>query len=345
MKTAVYYNNHDVRIEEREKPSPGPGEITVRVMASGICGSDIMEWYRIKKAPLVPGHEIAGEVLETGKGVSRFKPGDRVVVNHHVPCNTCYYCLHDRHTACETLHTTNFFPGGFSEYVLVPEMNVDRGVFVLPDSISYEDGSFVEPLACVVRAQRMAKFKPGMTVLVLGSGIAGLLHIMLVKALGAGRIIATDVSEYRMNAASKAGAEHVISGSEAVPEKVKEVNGGRGADLVIVCTGVFSVFTQALKSVDRGGTVLFFAPTDPGKDLPVPVNEFWRNQITLLTSYANNALDAETAIELIRSGRVDVNRLITHRLPLEEAGKGFELVSSGKECLKVILFPNGESFL
>jgi L-iditol 2-dehydrogenase len=340
MRVAMYYNNKDVRIEELPKPKIGPGEILVKVWASGICGSDVMEWYRIKKAPLVLGHEIAGEIVEVSDGVKQYKIGDRVFVSHHIPCNTCRWCLRGYHTVCETLHTTNFDPGGFAEYIRVPRLNVDRGVFILPDEISYEEGTFVEPLGCVLRGQRMARLKPGDSVLILGSGISGLLHLMLAKALGAGQIIATDISAYRMRAAKEFGANVVTHASEDVPARLLEANDGRLADLVIICAGVLSVFKQALRCVDRGGIILFFAPTDPGVELPVPVNEFWRNGITLLPSYGASPLDCTQAIELIRSGRVPVKQMITHRLSLNETALGFKLVAEAKESIKVIIEPH-----
>jgi len=340
MRVAMYYNNRDVRLEEMPTPQIGPGELLVKVMASGICGSDVMEWYRIKKAPLVLGHEITGEIVEVGQGVERYKVGDRVFVSHHIPCNTCRYCLNGQHTVCETLHTTNYDPGGFAEYLRVPRLNVDRGVFLLPDKVSYEEGAFIEPLACVVRGQRVARLQPGQTVLVLGSGISGLLHIALARALGAGRIVATDVNEYRLKAAQRLGADVVIHAEEDVPARLRQANEGRLADLVVVCTGAFPAFLQALQSVDPGGTVLFFAPTEPGVELPVPVNDFWRNSITLMPSYGNSPLDAVVAIELIRARRVPVGEMITHRLSLAETGLGFQLVAEAGESIKVIIEPH-----
>jgi L-iditol 2-dehydrogenase len=340
VRVAMYYNNRDVRLEEMPTPQIGPGELLVKVMASGICGSDVMEWYRIKKAPRVLGHEIAGEIVKAGEGVERYKVGDRVFVSHHIPCNTCRYCLNGQHTVCETLHTTNFDPGGFAEYLRVPRLNVDRGVFLLPDEVSFEEGAFIEPLACVVRGQRVARLQPGQTVLVLGSGISGLLHIALARALGAGRIVATDVNEYRLKAAQRFGADVVIHAEEDVPARLRQANEGRLADLVIVCTGAFPAFLQALQSVDRGGTVMFFAPTEPGVDLPVPVNDFWRNGITLMPSYGNSPLDAVVAIELIRARRVPVHEMITHRLSLAETGLGFQLAAEAGESIKVIIEPH-----
>jgi len=339
MRVAMYYNNRDVRLEEMPTPQIGPGELLVKVMASGICGSDVMEWYRIRKAPLVLGHEIAGEIVEVGENVEQYRLGDRVFVSHHVPCNTCRYCLNGQHTVCETLHTTNFDPGGFAEYLRVPRLNVDRGVFLLPDEVSFEEGVFIEPLACVVRGQRVARLQPGQTVLVLGSGVSGLLHIALARALGAGRIVATDINEYRLDAAQRFGADVAIHAKDDVPARLCQANEGRLADLVIVCTGAFPAFVQALQSVDRGGTVLFFAPTEPGVDLPVPVNDFWRNGITLMPSYGNSPLDAVVAIELIRARRVPVREMITHRLSLAETGLGFRLVAEAGESIKVIIEP------
>jgi L-iditol 2-dehydrogenase len=335
----MYYNNQDVRLEEMPVPRTGRGEILVKVLASGICGSDVMEWYRIKKAPLVLGHEITGEIAEVGEGVEAYKVGQRVFVSHHVPCNTCRYCLNGNHTACETLHTTNYDPGGFAQYIRMPQIIVDRGVFLLPEEISFADGTFIEPLACVIRGQRLAGLKPGQTVLIIGSGISGILHIALARALGAGRIIATDISEYRLKMAEKFGADVTINAKEDVPVQVRSVNDNRLADLVIICTGATPAFKQALKSVDRGGTVQFFAPTEPGVNLSVPVNEFWRNGITILPSYGAASLDLTTAIDLIRSRRVHVKEMITHRLSLAEAGKGFQLVASAGESLKAIIEP------
>jgi len=339
MRVAMYYNNKDIRIEEMPKPKIGSDELLVKTMVCGICGSDVMEWYRIKKAPRVLGHEMTGEIVEVGENVKNFKVGDRVFVSHHVPCMKCHYCLDGRHTVCETLHKTNFDPGGFSEFIRVPKINVELGTFLLPDEISFEDGTFIEPLGCVIRGQRRANVKKGHTVLVLGSGISGILHIQLARFLGAKRIIATDINEYRMNAAKKFGADEVIKAKEDVPARLREVNEGRLADSVIVCTGAVPAIKQALKSVD-GGVILFFAPTDPGVDIPLPFNEFWMNQMNLTTTYAAAPVDIKEAIELICSRKLNVHDMITHRLSLAEIDKGFKIVADAKESIKVIVKPN-----
>jgi len=339
MKVAMYYRNNDVRVEEMPVPKIGKGELLVKVMASGICGSDVMEWYRIKKAPRVLGHEITGEIVEAGEAVKNYKKGDRVFVSHHVPCNTCHYCLNGYHTACETLHRTNYDPGGFAEYLRVPEINVDRGVYLLPESMSYEEGTFIEPLACVLRGQKVASLKPGQSVLVIGSGMSGLLHVNLARGLGAGKIIATDINEYRLKAALKFGADAVINAKEDVPKRVKELNEGKFADIVIVCTGVMPAVNQALQSVDSGGTILFFAVPEPEINISVPINDFWRNEIKMMTSYGASPADLAAAIELIKTHRVNVKDMITHKLAMSEAQLGFKLVAEGKESIKVIIEP------
>lgn len=340
MRVAMYYNNRDVRLEQMPTPAVGRGEVLVKVRASGVCGTDVLEWYRIKKAPRVLGHEIAGEIVKLGERVKRFKAGDRVFVSHHVPCNTCHYCLSGHHTACETLHTTNYFPGGFAEYIRVPHLNVDRGTFILPPEVSFEEGTFVEPLACCVRGQRLAGLKAGQSVLILGCGISGLLHLLLARANGAGRIIMTDVNKYRLKIAKQLGADEVIDASSDVPAILRRINDNREADLVIVSTGALPAFHQALKSVGRGGTVLFFASTEPGIDLPVPIHKFWRSGVTLMTSYANAPEDAVEAIELLRRKRIPVTKMITHRLGMKEAPRAFRLVAEAKRCIKVIIEPN-----
>ena len=336
----MYYSNSDVRLEEMPTPQVGPGEMLVRVLASGICGSDAMEWYRAAKAPLVLGHEIAGEVVEVGQGVSGYGPGDRVTAAHHVPCNTCHFCASGHHTVCDTLRRTTFDPGGFAEMVRLPALNVDRGVFPLPDEVSFEEATFTEPLACVLRGLGQARLEPGNSVLVVGSGIAGLLFVKAARALGAGRILATDISPYRLEAARRFGAEAAIPAEEAVPQRLRQLNDGLLADRVVVCTGAAPAIAQALASVERGGTVLLFAPTGPGVTVPISINDlFFRNDVTLTTSYAGAPADYALALELIRARRVEVQDMVTHRLGLSEVGRGIELVAQAQESLKVIVEP------
>ena len=341
MRVAMYYSNNDVRVEEAPEPQIGQGELLLRIEASGICGSDVMEWYRVQRAPLVLGHEVAGTVAQAGPGVAQFREGDRLVVTHHVPCNACRYCLNGRHTVCDTLRATNYDPGGFCEYVRLPAINVDRGVFPIPEGVPFDEASVAEPLACVYRGQRRANIRPGQSVLVLGSGLAGLLHINLARALGAGRVVSTDLSDFRLAAARRLGADATLRADEYSPERLREVNRGLLADLVIVATGARPALLQALESVERGGTVLFYAPTEPGVEVPVAVNDvFFRNDATLTTTYAAAPGDLATALELIASGRVQVGDMISHRLPLEQTALGFRLTAGASDSLKVVIQPH-----
>jgi L-iditol 2-dehydrogenase len=341
MRVAMYYNNNDVRLQEIPVPEIKAGELLVKVMASGICGSDVMEWYRVKKAPLVLGHEISGEVVQVGEGLSGFEVGDRVSASHHVPCNECHYCLDGNHTICDLMHTTTFDPGGFAEFVRIPMINVEKGgVYPLPENVSWEEGTFTEPLACVLRAQRRAAFKKGQSVLVLGSGISGMLHIHLASAQGAGLVIGTDVSDYRLEMAKRFGASFVYRAEEFNPEKLREINDGRLADLVILCTGATPAIEQAMNSVEKGGTVVFFAPSSETATIPTPLNDiFWRRDVTLTTSYAGSPEDHLEAIGLMESGEVSVTEMITHRFGLADAVQGFRLVAEAGSSLKVIIEP------
>ena len=325
MLAAKYYSNTDIRLEDIPKPKIMDGEILVKVAASGICGTDVMEWYRIKKAPRVLGHEIAGTIVESKS--EKYTTGLRVFVSHHVACNECKYCLSGNHTACETLHTGNYDPGGYSEFVRVPGINVERGVYILPQHVSFAEATMIEPLACALRAQRVIDVKRDQVVLVLGSGVSGLLNILAAGLKGA-KVIATDIDAYRLKKAEECGADEVLHAKKA---------GDIRADKIIICTAALAAIGQAFRCIDRKGTILLFAI--PDKNIEIPTVDVWRNEITVTSSYGAAGDDLAEALELISSGKLDMNPLITHRLPLQKIQEGFRLVAEAKESLKVILEP------
>ena len=343
MRVGMYYSNNDVRVEDKPKPKIGPGELLVKVMASGICGTDVVEWYRKDRVPLVLGHEIAGEIVEAGKGAKGYKIGDRISASHHVPCGECRYCLADHHSACETLRKTSFDPGGFAEFLRIPAINVEKyGVYKLPASVSYGEATFVEPLACAIRGQRLSWQRPGrdQTAVIIGSGISGMLHIQLARVKGFSKIISTDINDYRLKEALKFGADYVINAKEDVPHKVKELNNGCLADFVILCAGARTAIEQAIKSLDRGGVILVFASADEGVNLSLPMNDFfWRSERSMISSYAANPDEHREALKFIKSKKINVKDMITHRFGLAEIQKGFKLVSEAKESIKVIIEP------
>jgi len=325
MRVAKYYNNRDVRLEEIPTPQIGPGELLVEVLASGICGTDVMEWYRIKKAPRILGHEIAGKIIESK--TKKYKVGQRVFVSHHVPCHKCKHCLAGNHTACQTLHNGNYDPGGYSEFVRIPKINVDSGVYLLPKSVSYEEGAMIEPLACTIRGQRIVGVKKNHQVLVLGSGVSGLLNIRLAKLKGA-EVIATDIDEYRLSKAKEYGADKTINAKGSLDIK---------ADRVIVCTGALEAVKQAFECIDKKGIILFFAI--PEENIKLPIVDFWRNELTVTSSYGAAPDDLKEAIALIEQKKLDVKSMITHKLPLQKIQEAFKIVSEAKESLKVVLEP------
>ena len=336
MKVCMWYNNRDVRIEEAPTPKPGPKEMLVKVMSCGICGSDIVEWYRLPRAPLVQGHELGGEVVEVGESLTKYKPGDRVFIAPKVPCLKCRYCTNGHYPQCSVVKER--LPGAFAEYVLVPEILVENGTLLLPDNVTYDQSTFIEPLGCAVRAQKMANLKEGQNAMVIGCGMSGLLNVKLAHAQGA-RITASDINLGRLAFAQKAGASATIDAAENVPERLL-AEAGRLADVVILCTSAMGAIEHAWKCVDKGGTIVFFAVPGPEKTVTVPINDFWRKEIAILTSYYSGPPDWAEALQLIASGDIVVDDMITHTLPLSETEKGFGYVADGAESIKVVIRPN-----
>lgn len=339
MLVAVYHRNDDIRLKEIPKPEIGPHEILLKIMACGLCGSDVLEWYRIPKAPTVLGHEATGIIEEVGRKVTAYKQGDRVFVSHHVPCNECKYCLNDYQTACETLHKTNYYPGGFSQYVRVPEINVKNGVYRLPDNMSYEEGTFIEPLGCVVRGQSLASIHDGDTVIIFGSGTSGILHTQLSMVKGARKISVVDINPFRLSLAKQFGADETMI-ARGRDERGEPVNGIKKADKVIICTGAPQASYSAFNCVEKGGTILFFAVPKPDAGILIPINEFWRNEVKIKTSYGAAPRDLEESLRLLSHRKINVVDMITHRLNLQEIGKAFSIVERAKKSLKVIVEPN-----
>ena len=323
-------------MEEVPTPTPGRNEILVKIMSCGICGSDIVEWYRLPRAPLVLGHEIGGEIVEVGGSVKNFRPGNRVFVAPKVPCMKCDYCKNGHYPVCTKIKDR--MPGGFAEYALVPESLVENGTYRLPDNVTFDQSTFIEPLACVVRAQRLAGLKDKQTFMVIGCGMSGLLHIKLAKAKKC-RIIATDINEKRLEIAKKFGANFTINAQEDVPERLIAEN-TKKADVVMLCASALSAVDQAWKCVDKGGVVVFFAVPGPDKVVTVPINDFWTKEMSIITSYYCGPPDIVDAIKLIESGQIKVDDMITHKLSLKDTAKGFQMVMDGHKSLKVIIKPN-----
>jgi len=337
MKAAVYYSLDDIRIEHMPKPKIESDEILVDMKACGICGSDLMDWYLKSRVPLVLGHEPSGVVVEVGDKVENFKPGERVFVHHHVACLTCHYCLQGDYTMCQKFGQTHIHPGGFAEYFKVPAPNLQVDTLKIPDDVSFEEATLIEPVACCVRALKKCNVQPGDTVAIIGAGPSGIIHAILSRNLGASQIIVSDFVNYRLEAAKRFGANLTINPrSESLVKRVGEVTNGMGANIVIVTAPNIKAFSEGMDVCRRGGTVCIFAPTPPDEHMRVSPHKLFFSEVKVIPSYSTSHIETRTALKLISSGRIKAKELITHRFPLSRTGEAFK-TAKNEECLKVVV--------
>jgi L-iditol 2-dehydrogenase len=339
MKAAKLYSFNDIRIEEMPVPKVGPGEALVKTVACGICSGDVMPWYIEKKAPLVLGHEPAGEIIEIGRGYKGpLKKGNRVFIHHHAPCLGCVYCLQGDYVQCETWRRSGIIPGGISEYILVPAINLKHDTLALPDGVSSDDGTLVEPAACVVKSLKRANIDPGGSILVIGLGVMGLIHVLLAREFGVKRIIGADMNSFRLNKALEFGADHVIDVSKQnLRQTVLDITGGVMAQTVIVCPNSVEAMKQGIGVVARGGTIMFFTPAKPGETLAIDPNELYFRDIRISTSYSCGPDDTKQALEFIRRRIVTADKVITNWFGIEGTEKAYRLTSEAGDSLKSII--------
>ncbi len=338
MKLAMYYSQKDIMIEEIPIPEIGEDEVLVEMKACGICGSDLMDWYLRSRAPLVLGHEPAGIIAKKGSKVKGFSIGDRVFVHHHVACLKCHYCTHGDYTLCEQFHETNIEPGGFAEYFKVPAINLQIDTLEIPENVSFEEATFIEPVGCCLRALKKCKIQTGDSVAIIGAGTTGIIHTALSKILGAAKTIVSDLIDYRLNVAKKFGADVTVNPeNEDLTEVVKAETDGRGVDLAIVTAPNLEAYKTGINVCRKGGKLCVFAPIQPGKYLQLSLKELFFSEIQIIPSYSTSHLETRTALELIKSGRINVNELITHRFPLRDTAKAFKTALEDKESLKVMV--------
>ena len=337
MKVGVYYGPGDVRCEERPIPEIGPREILVEMKACGICGSDLMDWYLINRAPLVLGHEPSGIVVKVGEGVDKFKVGDRVFVHHHVSCMACRYCIHGDFTMCDQFRKTHLDPGGFAEYFRVPEPNVKFDTLKLPDEMSFEEATIIEPLACCIRAVNRCNILPGDMVTVIGAGSAGAMITKLSKLSGAAKVIVSDIIDRRLEIVRKFGADVVINPTkEDMGEIVLAETDGYGADVVIVTAPSIKAIESGINVCRKGGLLCLFAPTSPEEALHVRPHKLFFSEIKIISSYSTTHIETRMALNMIRTRTIDAREFITHRFKLEEISKAYKVAKS-MEGLKVIV--------
>ena len=332
MRAAIYHGAGRLSVEDHPDPEAGPGEIVIRTRACGICGTDLMEWYQDTKAPVVLGHEPVGDVVQAGEGAP-FEVGDRVFVHHHVPCLECELCLGGRDTLCERFRATRIDPGGLAELIRVPAENVDLDVHLLPEGMDDEAGTLIEPLACILRGQRLAGVGPGSRVVIVGAGSMGLMEAELARVLGAAQVVVIEPNADRRPAAEALGATVLAS---CDPDAVREALGGELAHQVIVCTHNHAAMNDALHLAGPAGVVQYFAPTPPGEMVPLDLGAvFWR-EVHLQSTYSAGPADIRDALDLLAAGKVRCEGIVTHHVPFDEVDEAFRLARTG-EALKVVI--------
>jgi len=338
MKVAMYHSLDDIRTQDMPKPKIDSDEVLVEMKACGICGSDLMEWYLRSRAPLVLGHEPAGVIVEAGKNVKGFEVGDRVFAHHHVADLTCYYCQHGDYTLCPQFAQTHLEPGGFAEYFKVPAPNLQIDTLELPDKLSYEEATLIEPVGCCIRAQNKAGVHKGDSVGVIGAGPSGIIHAMLAKIAGASQILIMDLVDYRLKMAERLGADLTINPqNEDIAQKVKQATEDRGVDIVIVTAPNAKAIEDSVQIVRRGGKILLFAPTQPDQYARMSPHRLFFSEITVIPSYSVSHVETREALQLISSGALKARDLITHRFPLSQTQVAFQTAAKSKECLKVVV--------
>jgi L-iditol 2-dehydrogenase len=336
MKVAVLHSFNDIRIEDWRVPEVEKGEALIRMKACGICSGDVMPWYIEKKAPLVLGHEPAGEIAALGEGVADFKIGDPVFVHHHAPCMNCRYCSRGDYVLCETWKRSRIVPGGLAEYVKIPAINLKQDSLKLPPEVDYLAGTLVEPLACVVKGMRRLGVRRGDSVLVIGLGVMGALFVAAARHMGASKVVGMDMVPYRLKKALEIGAHEVVDVSrQNAGERLRELFGG--ADRVVVGPGNVSAMAQGISNAAPGATVLFFTPTPPGEVLKIEPNKLYFKEISIVQSYSCGPDDTREALRLLSEGAIPVDKIITHKFPLKDAADAFRLTAKAGESLKAVV--------
>jgi L-iditol 2-dehydrogenase len=339
MKTVYCYKSDKFEIKDIPKPTINQDEILVKVMACGICGSDIIKIFddNVKK-PIILGHEVAGDVVKIGSNVKNFRIGDRVVVTHHVPCFNCQYCKHENYSMCRQFKSTNIYPGGFSQYIRVPKENVSVGTLKIDEKVSYEEASFSEPLACCLYSLGKIELFKKDFVTIIGLGTMGLLFCQLVK-MNQAIPVGIDIDENRISFAKKFGFDLVFDPSkEKITERIINITDGVGADTVILTVVNEEILNKCSNYIRDGGKILIFAGVVDNEIVKININDLYKREISIIGSYSSSPKHLSKALKLISHKDIDVKSLITHRFPLEEIEKAVELIVNRK-AYKVIIEP------
>ena len=341
MKAAMIKNNSNIEIKNIEKPPVGPGDILVKMRACGICGSDVEKVFGKYGQPSMRlGHEPAGIITQIGSEISNFSVGDRVFTHHHVACysDDCHECSHGNETMCKRYYESNLEPCGLADEYVVPEWNVKHGgVLKIPDIMSFEEAAMIEPLACCARAWNKFSRKKNDSVAILGVGPTGIMHALLAKHYGCGKIFCLDLNEFRLDFAKKIETTTIHPGNTNALEQIKSETANQGVDVVIVATSSLNALKDAVGFVRKGGTIVMFGVPSKGANVELDMSEIYSKGITIVNSYAASDNDTRYAEMLISNREINVSQLITHKYNLEECQQAFVHAKSGDNAMKIII--------
>lgn len=340
MKASVCYKQNDLRTEDLPIPEISDNEVLIKMLACGLCGTDIQKIRgdSVNK-PTVLGHEVVGEIVKKGKNVSKFEIGDRVITAIHVPCFTCHYCNKGHYTICEQFRTNNIDPGGFAEFIRIPELHLNHLTHKVSNNVTDEEATLIEPIACCLHGLKQADIRPNDSVLIMGAGTIGILHAQLAKIKGANKVIVSDMSEFKLQKALKVGCDYAINIKEKnIIDEVNKITDGQGVDVIVIAAGVSSLVADAVNMVRRAGKIIVFSGFDKNKLVTLDVSRFFKDEISIIGTYSVTPYEFPEALALLEKRKLNTEEMITHVYPLKKLSEAIDISTNPEQpVLKVII--------
>lgn len=340
MKASVCYKQNDLRTEDLPIPEISDNEVLIKMLACGLCGTDIQKIRgdSVNK-PTVLGHEVVGEIVKKGKNVSKFEIGDRVITAIHVPCFTCHYCNKGHYTICEQFRTNNIDPGGFAEFIRIPELHLNHLTHKVSNNVTDEEATLIEPIACCLHGLKQADIRPNDSVLIMGAGTIGILHAQLAKIKGANKVIVSDMSKFKLQKALNVGCDYAINIKEKnIIDEVNKITDGQGVDVIVIAAGVSSLVADAVNMVRRAGKIIVFSGFDKNKLVTLDVSRFFKDEISIIGTYSVTPYEFPEALDLLEKRKLNTKEMITHVYPLNKLSEAIDISTNPEQpVLKVII--------